>query len=132
MNRKERRAARKQGEASPAPAMQLAGRGIQELVAAVRENFRKGRPELAEEICQHILAREPKQIDALNFLGLIAQASGEHTRAVKHFARALEAEGASAVADLDLDGAADLAAMPELDTDADFEASDNDAGTPEI
>ena len=97
MNRKERRAARKQGEASPAPAMQLAGRGIQELVAAVRENFRKGRPELAEEICQHILAREPKQIDALNFLGLIAQASGEHTRAVKHFARALEAEGASAV-----------------------------------
>lgn len=63
-----------------------------ELAAEASRLHRFGRINDAQEICRQILAREPAQVQALNLLGLMAQAAGDHRGAVKMFARAIAAD----------------------------------------
>jgi SAM-dependent methyltransferase len=55
-----------------------------------------GRINEAQEICRQILAREPAHVQALNLLGLMAQASGDHRAAVKMFAKAIASDEVNA------------------------------------
>ncbi|WOH83181.1 methyltransferase domain-containing protein [Bradyrhizobium sp. BEA-2-5] len=98
MNRKERRAAGKQRDASSknAPAFVSAGVSIADLAIEASRFYGMRRFNEAQEICRQILAREPAHVQSLNLLGLIAQASGEHRAAVKMFAKAIAADEVNA------------------------------------
>ncbi|WP_426434842.1 methyltransferase domain-containing protein [Bradyrhizobium genosp. P] len=100
MNRKERRAANKRGDASAARPNALgfgsAGVSIVDLAATASRLHRAGRSNEAQEICRQILAREPANVQSLNLLGLMAQASGDHRAAVKLFAKAIASDEANA------------------------------------
>jgi tetratricopeptide (TPR) repeat protein/SAM-dependent methyltransferase len=70
MNRKERRAAQKQGKSGPVGAMP--GATSTTLFAAAIQSFRTGRLADAERRCRDVLAVEPRHADALHLLGTIA------------------------------------------------------------
>jgi Tfp pilus assembly protein PilF len=92
MNRRDRRAALKRGKdlASASTARQhAAAAGIDDLLATAWRHYRQGQFAQAEEVCRHVLARDPAHVDTLNLLGLMSQASGQHGSAVKLFAKAL-------------------------------------------
>jgi SAM-dependent methyltransferase/cytochrome c-type biogenesis protein CcmH/NrfG len=100
MNRKERRAANKRRDAF-ASRKSAAGFGPAEvniagLAAEASRSYRAGRASEAQEICRHILAREPAHVQSLNLLGLIAQASGDHRLAAKMFSKAIASDEANA------------------------------------
>jgi len=59
-------------------------------------HHRDGRLDLAEEICQRILAAEPEQADTLHLLGAFAQEQGYHARAAEYAERAIRADGSQA------------------------------------
>ncbi|MDH2386782.1 class I SAM-dependent methyltransferase [Bradyrhizobium sp. CER78] len=98
MNRKERRAAGKQRDASgkSAPGFGSAGVSIADLTAEASRFYGTRRFNEAQEICRDILAREPAHVQSLNLLGLMAQASGDHRAAVKTFAKAIAADEVNA------------------------------------
>ncbi|AUD00033.1 hypothetical protein CWS35_35330 [Bradyrhizobium sp. SK17] len=50
----------------------------------------------AQEVCRHILTREPDHVQSLNLLGLMAQAAGEHRAAAKLFTKAIAADEVNA------------------------------------
>ncbi|QOZ37797.1 hypothetical protein XH92_11410 [Bradyrhizobium sp. CCBAU 53421] len=50
----------------------------------------------AQEICRQILAREPGHVQALNLLGLMAQAAGDHRAAAKMFTKAIASDEVNA------------------------------------
>jgi len=95
MNRKERRAAAKRGEALAAGARM--GGGLETpnpagLMAEARQHYQQGRSAQAQVICDRLLAREPSHVEALNLLGVIAQESGRYRLAIKLFARGIAAD----------------------------------------
>ena len=95
MNRKERRAVRKRGDLSKTQSPPGAGPSplaIAELMAQAQQHYRQSRPGPAQEICEHILAREPAHVQALNLLGIVLQSSGRHKQAVKSFAKAIASD----------------------------------------
>jgi SAM-dependent methyltransferase len=99
MNRKERRAAEKRREEAaktPRALAAAAGLGIAELTAEAVRLRGLGRINDAEGMCRQILARDPAHVPALNLLGLMAQAAGDHRGAAKMFARAIDADEANA------------------------------------
>jgi len=100
MNRKERRAANKRrDEAARRPnplAFDPAGVSIVDLTAEASRFRGVRRFNEAQEICRHILAREPAHVQSLNLLGLMAQESGDHRFAVKMFAKAIASDDANA------------------------------------
>jgi 2-polyprenyl-3-methyl-5-hydroxy-6-metoxy-1,4-benzoquinol methylase/tetratricopeptide (TPR) repeat protein len=100
MNRKERRSANKRGEESArkpnALAFGSAGVSIADLAAQASRSRAAGRISEAREICRQILAREPGHVQSLNFLGLMAQASGDHRAAAKMFANAIASDEVNA------------------------------------
>jgi 2-polyprenyl-3-methyl-5-hydroxy-6-metoxy-1,4-benzoquinol methylase len=100
MNRKERRAANKRGEESArkpnALAFGLAGVSIADLAAQASRSRAAGRINEAREICRQILARDPANVQSLNLLGLMAQASGDHRAAVKMFTNAIASDEVNA------------------------------------
>jgi len=100
MNRKERRAANKRRDESArrpdALAFGSAGVSIVELAAEASRLRGVGRVSEAQEICRHILAREPAHVQSLNLLGLMAQASGDHRDAVKLLAKAIASDEVNA------------------------------------
>ncbi|WP_094193924.1 class I SAM-dependent methyltransferase [Bradyrhizobium viridifuturi] len=98
MNRKERRAAGKQRDASgkSAPAFGSAGISIADLAAEASRFYGVRRFNEAQEICRSILAREPAHVQSLNLLGLMAQAAGDHRAAVKTFAKAIASDDLNA------------------------------------
>lgn len=92
MNRKERRATFKRGNELAHHGLarpQNDGRGILDQVAVGWQHYRQGQFAQAEAVCRKILARDTAQVDAINLLGFVLQASGQHNRAVKFFARLL-------------------------------------------
>ena len=91
MNRRDRRAALARGKAAAisAPA------DIPALVAEATLAYKQGRIVDAEVACKQILARNPAHAEALNILGVVYQASGNHRLAAKTLAKAI------AVNDLD-------------------------------
>ena len=100
MNRKERRAANKQREGAArrpnALAIGPAAGSLADLAAAASRSHRLGRIDEAREICRQILAREPANVQSLNLLGLMAQASGDHGIAVKMFAKSIASDDMNA------------------------------------
>ena len=100
MNRKERRAAEKRRDGAAkkqdAVADGTASLSIADLAAEAGRLRGMGRLDEAQQICRRILAREPAYVPALNLLGLIAQATGDHRGAVKTFAKAIAADEANA------------------------------------
>jgi 2-polyprenyl-3-methyl-5-hydroxy-6-metoxy-1,4-benzoquinol methylase/tetratricopeptide (TPR) repeat protein len=85
MNRRERRAAVARGKAtaSSKPAE------MADLMAEATVAYQQGRSAQAEVICRQILARAPAHATALNLLGLLYQASGNHRLALKTLAKAI-------------------------------------------
>lgn len=95
MNRKQRRAAAKRGEALAAGA-RMGGRletpNAAGLMAEARQHYHQGRAAQAQVICDRLLAREPSHVEALKLLGVIAQESGRYRLAIKLFARGIAAD----------------------------------------
>lgn len=98
MNRKERRAANKQRDESGkgASAFSSAGVSIASLATEASSLYGMRRFNEAQEVCRHILAREPDHVQSLNLLGLMAQAAGDHRAAAKLFTRAIAADEVNA------------------------------------
>src|SRR5271163_4094751 len=89
MSRRDRRAALARGKAaSSASPNELAA----EATLAVQE----GRSIDAEVLCKQILALDPRQPTALNIMGLLYQASGNHRLAAKSLAKAVAANAMDA------------------------------------
>jgi 2-polyprenyl-3-methyl-5-hydroxy-6-metoxy-1,4-benzoquinol methylase len=86
MNRKARRAASKQTLSGA----RVAVVPIADALAQAETLYRAGALAKAEELCLGVIAREPAHAHCLNLLGSIAQAGGQHRRAVNYFSRALE------------------------------------------
>lgn len=84
MSRRDRRAALARGKAEP-PA------NLTELAARATLAFQEGRSIDAEVLCKQILALDARQPTALNIMGLLYQASGNHRLAAKALAKAVAA-----------------------------------------
>ncbi len=98
MNRKERRAANKRRDESgkDASAFGSASVSIASLAAEASSLYGMRRFNEAQEVCRHILTREPDHVQSLNLLGLMAQAAGEHRAAAKLFTKAIAADEVNA------------------------------------
>lgn len=70
---------------------------ISETLAIAFRHHRAGQWEYAEQICRGILDIDPKQPDALHFLGVVALQTGRHERAVEFLQEAIRANGAAAI-----------------------------------
>jgi 2-polyprenyl-3-methyl-5-hydroxy-6-metoxy-1,4-benzoquinol methylase/tetratricopeptide (TPR) repeat protein len=89
MSRRDRRAALARGKA-PATA------SLSELAADATLAVQQGRSLDAEVLCKQILAVDPRQPTALNIMGLLYQASGNHRLAAKSLAKAVAANAMDA------------------------------------
>lgn len=98
MNRKERRAANKRRDDSgkDASAFGSASVSIASLATEASSLYGMRRFNEAQEVCRHILTREPDHVQSLNLLGLMAQAAGEHRAAAKLFTKAIAADEVNA------------------------------------
>jgi 2-polyprenyl-3-methyl-5-hydroxy-6-metoxy-1,4-benzoquinol methylase len=84
MSRRDRRAALARGKVEPTA-------NLTELVARATSAFHEGRGMDAEVLCKQILAADARQPTALNIMGLLYQASGNHRQAAKALAKAVAA-----------------------------------------
>jgi protein O-GlcNAc transferase len=94
MNRQQRRAAAKQGR-SGSPS--LGGTTIApeaRLLAEAASHHQAGRLAAAERLYRRILAADPKHIDSLHLLGLIAHQTGHSDKALELIGRAIALNGA--------------------------------------
>jgi ubiquinone/menaquinone biosynthesis C-methylase UbiE len=95
MNRKERQAAAKRSKFVATPALVRGGSetlSVADLMAEARRHFQHGRLVQAQDVCHKILAHQPLHVHSLNLLGVIAQASGHHKRAIKLFTKAIASD----------------------------------------
>lgn len=65
--------------------------GIEDLVAQARLRFELRDFTTAQKLCKDALSSAPSHIESLNLLGLMAQESGRHAKAVRFFGKALAA-----------------------------------------
>jgi 2-polyprenyl-3-methyl-5-hydroxy-6-metoxy-1,4-benzoquinol methylase len=84
MSRRDRRAALARGKVEPTA-------NLAELIARATSAFHEGRGMDAEVLCRQILAADARQPTALNIMGLMYQASGNHRQAAKTLAKAVAA-----------------------------------------
>jgi SAM-dependent methyltransferase len=89
MSRRDRRAALARGKAASSA-------NPNELAAEATLAVQEGRSIDAEVLCKQILALEPRQPTALNIMGLLYQASGNHRLAAKSLAKAVAANAMDA------------------------------------
>jgi Flp pilus assembly protein TadD len=96
MNRKERRAVRKQGRSAgaSAPGQLGASPGTQMFAAAFRQ-FRAGQVQEAERLCRDVLSFDPGHFDSLHLLGIMALRAGRGQQAIELLGRALAADAHS-------------------------------------
>ena len=80
MNRKQRRAA----ASASGP-----GANASEVVAQAIQSHRQGRLDEAESLYRRALRRDPKNVDALHFLGVLASQRGRHAEAAELIQQAL-------------------------------------------
>jgi SAM-dependent methyltransferase/tetratricopeptide (TPR) repeat protein len=92
MNRKERRAAAKQGIAA-SPAFGSIPAAPEQLFAAAERHYADGRTGQAQALCRQILEREPDHARSANLLGIISHAAGRHNAAVKLLRKAVALDG---------------------------------------
>jgi SAM-dependent methyltransferase len=62
---------------------------IDDLAAEARRHFDFRNLPAAERLSKEILAREPSHVDSMNLLGLMAQESARHAKAIRYFAKAI-------------------------------------------
>jgi len=67
-------------------------RKIDELAAEARRQFNQHDFSSAKKLCKDVLSRAPSHVDSLNLLGLIAQESGRHSKAIRFFNKAISAD----------------------------------------
>ncbi len=84
MNRRDRRAAVARGKVAASSTA-----GIDGLVAEATLAYQQGQFTQAEVVCRQVLSRAPAHAGALNLLGILYQASGNHRLAVKTLAKAV-------------------------------------------
>jgi len=97
MNRKERRAAHKQGKGfGGAPGGGSFAPTGNNLFAAAVEHFRAGQIADAERRCREALTVDPKHADSLHLLGMIAYQVGRHDAAIELIGKAVALNGRSA------------------------------------
>jgi predicted TPR repeat methyltransferase len=115
MNRRERRATRKQGRGSAVPAGGPAPPlgPIASLFGAAVNHFRAGRMADAERACRDALVFDPRHFESLHLLGVIALKSGRGDIAVDVLRSAIAVNGTSAVCQNNMGLA--LAALGRLD-----------------
>jgi SAM-dependent methyltransferase len=89
MSRRDRRAALARGKAPT-------GASLTELAAEATRAVQDGRSLDAEVLCKQILALDQRQPTALNIMGLLYQASGNHRLAAKSLAKAVAANATDA------------------------------------
>ncbi|MCY4499506.1 MAG: tetratricopeptide repeat protein, partial [Rhodospirillaceae bacterium] len=63
-----------------------------ETLTEAARHYQAGNHEAAKDLCEKLVAAEPDNADALNFLGLIDHRAGAHAAAADWIARALEVE----------------------------------------
>jgi SAM-dependent methyltransferase len=95
MSRRDRRAALAHGKVEPTA-------NLTELVAEATQAFQEGRGIDAEVLCKQILAADARQPTALNVMGLLYQASGNHRLAAKTLAKAVAANQVDAACQYNL------------------------------
>ena len=88
MNRKERRAAQKQGN-MPRPVSAAPAGPAHALVVAAAHHFRSGQFAEAERACRDALAFDPNHFDALHLLGVIASRFGDNEAALDLLGKAI-------------------------------------------
>jgi SAM-dependent methyltransferase/tetratricopeptide (TPR) repeat protein len=86
VSQREWRTALKRDKRLPVPAPP---REIDDLAVEARRHFDFRNLPAAEKLCKEILAREPSHIASMNLLGLMAQESARHAKAVRYFAKAI-------------------------------------------
>src|SRR5262249_4620369 len=89
MNRKERKAAAKVNATSAQARTSATTLSVADAMAEARRHFQGQRYMQAQDYCHRILASQPSHTESLNLLGIIAQASGHHNRAIKYFKKAI-------------------------------------------
>src|SRR5262249_45831683 len=94
MNRKERRAAQKQGKPAPVGGGPMLGGPVlgapgDNLFAAAVQRFRAGETAEAERLCRDVLMFDPGHFDSLHLLGFIAHQSSRDDEAAELLTRAL-------------------------------------------
>jgi 2-polyprenyl-3-methyl-5-hydroxy-6-metoxy-1,4-benzoquinol methylase len=95
MNRKERRAAAKDGIAARS-AFGSTPSAPEELFAAAERHYADGRPGQAQSLCRQILERDPDHARSANLLGIIAHEAGRYNAAVKLLGKAVALDGRAA------------------------------------
>ncbi|MEA2902787.1 MAG: hypothetical protein QOI12_174 [Alphaproteobacteria bacterium] len=99
MNRKDRRAAGKQGKGgmpgAPAPGLSPAAMSANLFAGAV-QHFRAGELERAERLCRDVLVFDRDHGDALHLLGMIAFKAGNQAAALELLGRAVALNGGNA------------------------------------
>src|SRR5438093_12477245 len=75
----------------PAPASALP-QEIDELAAEARRHFDLRDFLSARKLCKDILSRAPSHVDSVNLLGLMAQVSARHAKAIRFFTKAITAD----------------------------------------
>ena len=89
MNRRQRRAAARQGQPGRAPAPALdADRALERGMAY----YESGRHDEAERVYRDVVAGNPRQSDALHMLGVLAHLAGRHELAVAYLAQAIDVD----------------------------------------
>jgi len=94
MNRKERRAGAKRGEATP----RAVSPALQQAFAAALQQHSAGQLDESERLFQHVLAADPRHRDSLHMLGLIAFQTGRTERGAELLRRAIALDPAEATA----------------------------------
>ena len=89
MNRKERRAARKQGKCNPVRLDPDEFEGSSSLFPLALEHHRRGELTEAEDICRKLLRREPNHSDNLHLLGMVAHQTGRQELAIDLIGKAI-------------------------------------------
>ena len=64
-------------------------RAIEELAADARRHFDLRDFAAAQKLCRDILSHAPSHVDSLNLLGLMAQESARHAKAIRFFTKAI-------------------------------------------
>jgi tetratricopeptide (TPR) repeat protein/SAM-dependent methyltransferase len=96
MNRKERRAAHKQGKGFGGLSGGASRTPTSANFAVAAEYFRAGRLADAERHCREALSADPSHADSLHLLGMIAFQVGRHAVAIELLGKALASNGRSA------------------------------------
>jgi SAM-dependent methyltransferase len=100
MSRKERLAALKRDKRLSVPALASAPPRVEDLVqdlaAQAQRHFNLRDFATAQKLCKDVLSYAPPHVASLNLLGLMAQESGRHAKAVRFFSKAIAVDSDNA------------------------------------